>query len=119
MIKQSRKSRFKDYVPSLLRPEEVQLILKELNLNWREDKVNPMGWVYIHSPFRNEYRPQFSINIKHGGFADHRTKSNKGDLIELVKRIKFFSKVKAERWVLSICDLHFNLPQHEDKKFPK
>lgn len=44
-------------------------------------RVNKEGWITVHSPFREDANPSFSINIQHGGWNDFAT-GEKGDIVD-------------------------------------
>lgn len=106
MKKFKYRKRREPYLPSLIRPSEIKIILKALNISWPDKSVKPNGWVTIQSPFRQDRKPSFSINIKHGGFSDHAHPDCKGDIVSLVMLAHNYDKHIAKIWIAKTINLN-------------
>lgn len=103
------KNRVNDpYLPDLLRPKEVQTILRALGLKWHDHKVNNLGWVRINSPLRDDRKPSFSLSIIHGGFKDFGTDET-GNIIQLVRHIKGYNSKNAKKWILKTANIKLTI----------
>lgn len=105
--------RRREYIPDLLSSSEVQTVLHELGVFWKTYKVNSKNWVEISSPFREDKKPSFSINVVEGCFIDRGRPNVKGDVVKLVMYAKSINRKQAERWILSTLNLNLNLRQHQ------
>lgn len=101
-----------NYLPHLLRPSEIKLILSALNITWPEKSVNKSGWVLIHSPFRKDKNPSFSLNIYKGCFKDFAYPEIKGDIVDLVMLAKGYSQSVANKWITKTTNLNSKLTIH-------
>ncbi len=88
----------KIYLPDLLRPKEIREILDELGIEWNDKKVNSSGWVVISSPFREDRKPSFSLNVNKGCFRDFGN-GDKGDFITLIQCASKMNKRDSEAWL--------------------
>ena len=98
--------RHKTYLPSLLRPSEVRMILEVLNITWQTRQVKDNGWVNIRSPFREDKNPSFSLNTIKGCFKDFANPEIKGDIVQLVMLANKCSKSNAEDWISQTVNLN-------------
>lgn len=105
-MKHTKHKKRKPYIPDLLFRPEIGIILEALNIIWDPKDVNSKGWVVIRSPFREDKKPSFSLNILNGAFIDFADKSCKGDIIKLVMIARNINRDKAELWALHTANVY-------------
>ncbi len=91
-------------ISSLLKPKEVRTLLQEFGIKWDPSKVGKKGWVVIKSPFREDKKPSFSVNINHGSFCDFGT-NIKGD----IQKLTSIALNRPEIDALDYIDRKFNI----------
>ena len=76
-----------------LTPGQVQQILDDLQIPWRDYKPNKDGWIdlYIDDYVGLSFNSKCGINIYHGGFRDHYmsgTDEGTADIVKLVAMVR-------------------------------
>jgi len=87
------------YLPKLLTPKDVKFVIKQLDIDIKDVKVNKGGYVKIRNPFKVESKRSFSINVNKGNFIDFDDPKFKGDIVKLVQIARNYSSEKAEVWI--------------------
>ena len=105
MYKQRKKKHKKTYLPNLIRPNEIRVILRTMGIEWQQHNISSLGWVVIKSPLRTDTNPSFSVNINHGGFIDFANPNIKGDIVKLVALVLECDQENAEEWIIKTLNL--------------
>jgi DNA primase len=78
-------------IQAAARPFVEQLIPR-----WVPGAVRKGGWMMACSPFRDDKHPSFGVSLETGWYRDFAT-GEKGDLIDLLVKLRGISKVEAAR----------------------
>lgn len=76
--------------------EQARPFVETIVPRWVPGAVRKGGWMMVCSPFRDDKHPSFGVSLETGWFRDFAT-GDKGDLIDLLVRLRGISKVEAAR----------------------